>query len=451
MSLPTDVLYEQAQELADHLLRRKVTIPTGNSLADYCRGRTRYFSKGAENYHLRYDDGALVESFSSAPDDVSQETLDMTLGKDSQGLWIGGPFASHKIERTRRFTSRWRANKVEYPEYLWPPAVTETFKRYVPSLLLAPPSKPGWFFKPQSVASAHPVWIQNARTAALGRLQAARNRAKPDSSYADFAQSIAELREVSQLVRYRASSLMSAFGTGYLAYAFGWTPIINDLHKLTNMAAATKKRIAWLRRNANKPVKMKRTLYNFSSDLGELYKITYGTPFPFNTIEPAEGERSVYGVMSCKAEYHSVIRYALPEDANSLGWEDKAFRHLIGLRPGLDLIWDITPWTWLVDWFTNVGDFVEDRFSRDLVATEVHDEWITITCTITSWCTVPTVAGSLSTYAAHTSAYTERKDTFKYRMIPPDAAPLTLLDLVPFNSKQQAILAALAASRQRSL
>lgn len=451
MSLPTDVLYEQAQEVANHLDRRKVKLPTGSSLADYCRGRTRYFTRGGEYYHQQWDDGALVQSFSTAPNDTSQETLDMTLGKDSQGLWIGGPFASHTIERTRRFTSGWNARSVEYPEFLWPPAKSEFYKRLIPPLLFAPPSKSGWFFKPQSVASAHPVWIQNARNAALGRLQAARNRAKPDSTYADFAVSIAELREVSQLVRSRASSLMSAFGSGYLAYAFGWTPIISDLLKLTNMAAATKKRIAWLRKNEGKPVKLKRSLYNFSSDLGELYSITRGTPYPFNTIEIAEGDHPVYGVMSCKADYHNVIRYTLPKDADSLGWDDEAFQYLIGLRPGLDLIWDITPWTWLVDWFTNVGDFIEAEFSPDLVATEIHDEWITITCEVTSWANLPTVAGGLSNYTAHTSAYTERKDTFKYRMIPPDAAPLTLLDIVPFNSKQQAILAALAASRQRSL
>ena len=33
---------------------------------------------------------------------------------------------------------------------------------------------------------------------------------------------------------------------------------------------------------------------------------------------------------------------------------------LLGLRPTPAVIWNSLPWTWLIDWFTNVGDILDN-------------------------------------------------------------------------------------------
>jgi hypothetical protein len=41
--------------------------------------------------------------------------------------------------------------------------------------------------------------------------------------------------------------------------------------------------------------------------------------------------------------------------------------YLYGIRPGLDTLWELTPWSWLVDWQSNVGDVLKNlsAFSSD--------------------------------------------------------------------------------------
>jgi hypothetical protein len=37
-------------------------------------------------------------------------------------------------------------------------------------------------------------------------------------------------------------------------------------------------------------------------------------------------------------------------------WKASAVSHLFGLTPNPSVIWSATPWSWLVDWGSNVGD-----------------------------------------------------------------------------------------------
>jgi hypothetical protein len=293
---------------------------------------------------------------------------------------------------------------------------------------------------------ANPERISGAKSQALGRLQWARNSSKPENTYADFAQSIIELREVSQLVGGRAKSLVSALAAGYLIYEFGWKPIISDVQKLANLARAVQKKIDFLKNNEGKVVKRTRVLYNISRSLGEIGIREFGTPYPWGgTVEPAEGSHPIYGTANYKAAYHTSIRYVLP-GIDRLTWNEEAFQYLIGLRPGLNLVWDVTPFTWLIDWFNNLGDLIENDWQPRLTEYTQNEEWITVTCSITSTLRIPTVTGGSSNRKAHTSARAERTDTFKYRMIPPKDAPFQPWDLTGFSAKQQAILLALLLS-----
>jgi len=41
--------------------------------------------------------------------------------------------------------------------------------------------------------------------------------------------------------------------------------------------------------------------------------------------------------------------------------------HLLGIRLTPEVVWNLTPWSWAIDWFTNTGDIIHNisAFSRD--------------------------------------------------------------------------------------
>jgi len=445
MATKDDVLYNQGTAFAAHLARHEYKyLPGKSQLTDLTRRRDRASTQGALYTHYRVDDGAIATSSAALPEfSLSTETLDVSCGRDKLGNWIGGPFATHDVWMKREPTSWWTGPKFRNLKIYQPPAEFYHMDRYLPPFLSAPPTKLLRFYNPYD---ASPACISLAISQALGKLQGARNRARPDSTYADFAVSIAELREISQLVKLRGSNLASLMGSTLLAIEFGWKPIISDAKKLANMAASVRKRLDFLRKNVGKPVKRKRLLYKFTESHGQVSELTFGTPYTYHSVEPKEGTYPVYGLCEYEAWYHSVLTYDFLEDPKKTPkWDESAFRYFIGLNLDGSTLWEATPWTWLIDWFTNVGDFVEDRFATRLVDTHRIEEWITIKCKFTQRVTIPTVAGAVSSPdVPWTDAHSERIDTFKYRMIPPDVAPLEYVNLVPFTDKQQAILAALA-------
>jgi len=427
-------------------------LPGQSLLSDLCRKRSEPISDDGSSVvpYSRgvYDTGTYSES-NLATKQSGRETLDVTTGRNENGRWIGGPFASHSVKTKRTPTSWYESVHLLRPKFLRPPTEQWIEHRYMPPFLSAPPTNAFRFFNP-NVLDASPARIDLAITQAFGKLQAARNSARPDSTYADFAQSIAELRELSQLVNLRSKRLINVVGSAVLSVEFGWKPIISDVKKLMDMSNALKKRISFLKRNAGKPVRRKRTLYNFTEHHGQLDTWTFGSPYINKGVGVEEGTYYSTGNSVIKAEYHSVLSYDFHDDPESTGWNDSAARHLMGLSVDATMVWELAPFSWLVDWFTNIGDFVEDRWKAQLVDNVIHEEWITITCTFTSNLSLPTLAGEkLADAVPYGRCHSERIDTFKYRCIPPTVAPFEIVNLVGFSSRQQAIIASLFAAKSR--
>lgn len=64
------------------------------------------------------------------------------------------------------------------------------------------------------------------------------------------------------------------------------------------------------------------------------------------------------------------MRYFMPPMETS-GDRFNAMRRMYGLTLTPDLVWNIMPWSWLIDWFTNAGDVVSNLTTGvvdDLVA-----------------------------------------------------------------------------------
>lgn len=449
MTTPSDAIAFNMVDLGAYLARRDFKLPMGKSLTDFCRKRVRDKEYNHVARIIDYEDGEIIHLFEAPKSSYHQETLDCLFGKGTDDRWIGGPFSSRKIVTQMTPSSMRVGPVVHFPTFLQPPETAQHTERKFPPSLSNPPVVAGRLYNPVG-SDANPAQVSAARLRANGRLQWARNSVASDSQYADFGQTIAELREVGKLLSVKIKNLLNVVGSAYLAVAFGWKPLISDAKKLAMMANIIRKKISFLRNNAQKAIKRKRVLYNYTDDLGVVGTYPVGYTVPFNTIEFARNTvNKVYGSASYRATYHAVTRYELPKESDLPWWDEEAYQYLIGLRPDPTLIWELAPFSWLVDWFVNIGDFVEARWSSHIVETTILEEWITITCNITTNLSVPTIAGGYASYISWTPVRVERSDTFKHRYIPPEVAPLAVHPLNRWTTNQQAIIAALIASRIR--
>jgi len=60
-----------------------------------------------------------------------------------------------------------------------------------------------------------------------------------------------------------------------------------------------------------------------------------------------------------KVWYSANYRYYIP-DIGSSQWDLRARLALFGALPTPELLWEVLPWSWLIDWFSNVGDVISN-------------------------------------------------------------------------------------------
>ncbi|UJQ85507.1 MAG: putative maturation protein [Alehxovirus faecicola] len=164
-----------------------------------------------------------------------------------------------------------------------------------------------------------------------------------------------------------------------LSLQMGWIPLISDITKLLHFTSSVDKRVDELKRlYSNEGLKRRITLANEStsgvisttieSNLSHLinvnrHKITHvkrwGTVRWLPTVLPA-----------IPVESEQMRRFAM-----SL---------VLGSRIDAEFLWNAIPWTWLVDWATNTGEYIRAHSNHvPCVATKVNI--MTQTTTTTVW------------------------------------------------------------------
>lgn len=175
--------------------------------------------------------------------------------------------------------------------------------------------------------------------------------AKPVVSGSVF---LAELRDtpglvVRQLNRYRD------YGNAYLAFQFGWKPFLNDLRDWCGSISKTDRYINQLRRNNGRRIRRGGNLWG--SEDSQISRRSVSSVFPKQYINGYDVvEDSSYEVCSFAGSF----RYYIPS-LNSKKWgRARALLKMWDLEMGPEQVYQLIPWSWLVDWFSNVGDVVSN-------------------------------------------------------------------------------------------
>jgi hypothetical protein len=153
-------------------------------------------------------------------------------------------------------------------------------------------------------------------------------------------------------------------GGHYLNYQFGWKLFVQDLMNILDVQQALDKKIRQLRRDNGKPVRRACSLgvEDTQSHISTTLRNTsiLGPSVASNVRLTKESVDTVTLRYRRNLWYAARYRYWIPELANPRSDLRPLKAKLLGLVPDPGNVYNAIPWTWLIDWFTNVGSVLEN-------------------------------------------------------------------------------------------
>lgn len=152
----------------------------------------------------------------------------------------------------------------------------------------------------------------------------------------------------------------------WLALQFGWKPLLRDIRNLVNTQRNAQTRLAQLLRDEGRSVRRRVILDETESLIESSSGTAYGSFDPgdfvtyFYSSDPTH-DTKVY--QRTKIWASARFRYFLPPGPRDIDWTRRMLAGIYGLYPSPKQVWDCVPWSWLVDWFTNIGYVIDNTSS----------------------------------------------------------------------------------------
>lgn len=210
------------------------------------------------------------------------------------------------------------------------------------------------------------------------------NRAKPKLEYAGLGQFLFELRDLprqlkqtSEFFKDAYKSLKGDFSSSmmrpqrvaddFLNHQFGWVPFIGDLVKAYDTYQRSASIDEQLTKDNGQWIKRSRVVEHTESVSDAYRAIDNSHPYVWPVLNGfqyvASGSHTDFHVeKSSRVWFEAQFRYYRPEFdrgkpyySDWYGTMNRAITKY-GLRVSPALIWKVTPWSWLADWFSNIGE-----------------------------------------------------------------------------------------------
>jgi hypothetical protein len=153
-----------------------------------------------------------------------------------------------------------------------------------------------------------------------------------------------------------------AVGNEYLNLEFGWKPFVADILKLCRTVMKSEEIIAKYEKESGRVIGRKYSFPDESTVKIENKGAAVAYPaLPSNLYVTYLGNLTKTTEVVSKTWFEGRYRYNLPHGSDSRSQIKLAAakaEHLLGLRPTPEVLWNLAPWSWLADWFVNVGDLM---------------------------------------------------------------------------------------------
>lgn len=204
-------------------------------------------------------------------------------------------------------------------------------------------------------------------------------RVKPGESPANLAAALIELKNdgLPSLLGIESwknrTNPQKGVGSEFLNYQFGILPLISDVRSVGEAIVSKDKHLRQLIRDNGKLVRrrleldpMVRTttvLREEDSSTLNLRALGLKTNGIAYSVSGFRWRRSVIQTVTDRYWFSGAFTYYLGENMlhkDALIRNASQFRWLLGLDLDLDTIYQVAPWSWAIDWFTNLGDVISN-------------------------------------------------------------------------------------------
>lgn len=251
-------------------------------------------------------------------------------------------------------------------------------------------------------------------------------------------------------------------GREHLNVEFGWAPLLKDIQDLIKVTLEFEKRYKQLVKQSGVPVR-RRGQIDVDNPLST-NTVTKGSHHSVPTLNgylyefaTAPETKTTSFTSSKKHLFSAKFVYFLPASSKD-GIDDRHRAAMLRILYGIDLsprtVWNLMPWSWLVDWFTNIGDNISNAVEASLDNLVAEYAYCTgfyqdvMDVTVSGVCKVDNQLGGLrQQYYPYTTRYRRIRTVIERTKASPYGFEFTIPTL---SEKRKAILAALLLTRSRA-
>lgn len=173
-------------------------------------------------------------------------------------------------------------------------------------------------------------------------------------------------------------------GSAYLALRYGWEPLIKEIRKMMRLVDGIEKKLDKYRRLQEKGLlraSSKKFPETYVHNAKHSFRDAYGTLWEASTTRVVKRWCTLY--------YKPDTGTLMNTDRSSLL---AARRAAYGLNIDGSTMWQIMPWSWLVDWFGNYGDYIDSH--RNTIGAKL-DKCLVMETESTETVVVPVIAAKI--------------------------------------------------------
>jgi hypothetical protein len=198
-------------------------------------------------------------------------------------------------------------------------------------------------------------------------------KAAPGTSPMNLAVSLGELKKdglpsiVGSTFKRRAG-VAKAAGDEYLNLQFGWAPLVKDVKSLAKTVTSADDILHQMERDSGKVVRRRLTLKDeseiISSDIiGDSTPLVGGIRSTYTDHFFPSSKLRLTIQQNRKVWFSGAFTYYLPPDyysRNAIARGSARANELLGLDLNPSTLWNLAPWSWAADWFSNADEVISN-------------------------------------------------------------------------------------------